>query len=649
MLQEYSGKEYLGENCLHIAIVNGDLESVRMLLERSQALADASRGTAAGSAPNPLLASRAVGSFFSAARFLESGQGCYYGELPLLFAACTNQPELVRYLVQEWGADLDCTDSHGNTALHFMVLHDQPDMYDFICDLWQERHGSPSCPLQGRLNKAGLTPLTLAASLGFRRMFQHVLQRHTASQWRYGPVDCLQVPLEELDPVGWILRNRVALAAGTLAITDRPLSALEVIMQQQQLALLEHPRVKRLLSKKWETFGQRVFYSRLRFYCAFMCLFTATVVLRSLLPSRTPWLVRDWAQCSAQGQGPLCAISAVGDACILLVALVKGWREVQEIRGRPGGWAEHWASSGAAFLDNALSAVFSTSVLTAATLSQWGGVSPLAGHLAQAATAAASVAAWAYALWFLLGFQLTGPFVIMIAEMMASDMIKFLCLLFVFQMGFAQASFVLMDKVGSGQFVQEVRSAFEAMLGNFVFHVEGPVGSANPTVANLLLLIYVVVASVLLINLFVAMMSSTYDKVLAAAEQAWSLERARIISAVESEMSYEARLRQENKFWAEIDGQAFLQVMHVDDGYFSKEAASARAAAKAELYGRQLRSARERLTSTPPQAGEPEAEGGPTSLEPASPPKRARSAGRQGAPTPALRRSPRRRSTRRSG
>ena len=58
-----------GENALHLAITNSNLEMAELLVEKCPAL----------------LRQRAVGRFFS------PGNPCYYGELPLSFAASTNQ------------------------------------------------------------------------------------------------------------------------------------------------------------------------------------------------------------------------------------------------------------------------------------------------------------------------------------------------------------------------------------------------------------------------------------------------------------------------------------------------------------------------------------------------------------------------------
>lgn len=75
------------------------------------------------------------------------GQPCYYGEYPLFFAACSNQRDIVDFLLQR-GADISAVDSEGNersefllvidpffpenSILHLLVIHGLRDMYDYI-------------------------------------------------------------------------------------------------------------------------------------------------------------------------------------------------------------------------------------------------------------------------------------------------------------------------------------------------------------------------------------------------------------------------------------------------------------------------------------------------------------------------------------
>lgn len=54
-------------------------------------------------------------------------------------------------------------------------------------------------PLWKRVNKDGLTPLTLAAKLGIMDMFSFLLDESKTVQWRYGSVSCVLYPLDELE------------------------------------------------------------------------------------------------------------------------------------------------------------------------------------------------------------------------------------------------------------------------------------------------------------------------------------------------------------------------------------------------------------------------------------------------------------------
>ncbi|CAF5177494.1 unnamed protein product, partial [Rotaria sp. Silwood1] len=72
----------------------------------------------------------------------------------------------------------------------------------------------------------------------------------------------------------------------------------------------------------------------------------------------------------------------------------------------------------------------------------------------------------------------------------------------------------------------------------------------------------------LLLNLLIAMMGDTYGNVIEGATQIWHLERARIVFAIENEMSIDERKLDKNKYWTNVDGQRYLQVEEVDKNCF---------------------------------------------------------------------------------
>lgn len=98
------------------------------------------------------------------------------GELPLSLAACTNQPNVVDFLMDNeyQRANPKETDSQGNTVLHALVVvaaDDSKDntefitkMYDRILKTTAKLH--PKMKLENIENNMGLTPLKMAAKTG---------------------------------------------------------------------------------------------------------------------------------------------------------------------------------------------------------------------------------------------------------------------------------------------------------------------------------------------------------------------------------------------------------------------------------------------------------------------------------------------------
>eukprot|EP01103_Thecamoeba_quadrilineata_P015282 TRINITY_DN477_c0_g1_i1.p1 TRINITY_DN477_c0_g1~~TRINITY_DN477_c0_g1_i1.p1 ORF type:complete len:642 (+),score=111.44 TRINITY_DN477_c0_g1_i1:45-1970(+) len=505
---KYSGQEYLGENLLHIAIINREKDMVRYLVETEPSLMN---GTAVG-------------------RFFKRGQPCYYGEYPLCFAACSLQMDLVEYLVSQ-GADINCRDSNGNTVLHLMVIHGLTDMYDKIWE-FSKTINRDGMDLHKVKNDDDLTPFTLAAYLGKKEIFAHLIELRKEKQWSYGPVSCVLDPLEDLDSL----------------CDDK--GALQYIVERENVELLMLPRVVSLLKKKWESFAERHFFQRLFFALVYLTIMTVTISIRPNSAEKE----------SGEVSFLVLTISSLGEVFILCGVLYKSFLEIREMSQQ--GLIEYFSSSGSGFFENFVSLAFCGSITIVACLRAVG------SNYEDGILAISALFAWSYMLFFFLGLRLTGPFVVMIGKMLVADFRKFGSIYVIFLLGFSEAFYILFDESGPTELLNRIKSCFLAMLGAFEF--DDYLTTRFPFISVSLLLVYVMVVSILLLNLLVAMMGDTYAKIIEEADKQWHLEWARIIFSIENEMSPAERLEPRNCYWTNVGGLRYIQVQEVDSKHFQK-------------------------------------------------------------------------------
>ncbi len=60
---------------------------------------------------------------------------------------------------------------------------------------------------------------------------------------------------------------------------DRPISAIELIVQNSHVELITHPRVIDLVNKKWNCFAQRIFFRQFMATLVYLIIFLITTIL----------------------------------------------------------------------------------------------------------------------------------------------------------------------------------------------------------------------------------------------------------------------------------------------------------------------------------------------------------------------------------
>eukprot|EP01065_Artemidia_motanka_P025792 TRINITY_DN3074_c0_g1_i5.p1 TRINITY_DN3074_c0_g1~~TRINITY_DN3074_c0_g1_i5.p1 ORF type:complete len:628 (+),score=199.83 TRINITY_DN3074_c0_g1_i5:133-2016(+) len=524
-LDVVTGGIFAGASSLHFPIIHRSPGLVRLI---------------ADSCPS-LLRQRATGEFFSrGAMFL--------GETPLHFAVATNQPDVVAYLL-EVGAQrlgkaegelLDVRTGAGDTVCHICVHNNLPQMYDYLMLLAEKF--SPQWHVDGvhaAFNADGYNPFTLASHLGHREMFQHLLNRLTEHEWAMGPCQCRRLWLDDLDPAD-----------------SRRTGAMQILVDREHSELIMLPAVSELLQVKWDAFARELATIELYGTCAYIAAFSVAVFYRPLLrqQAETDEYCREdlWVGAPLKDKllfGVYCGMGAYpalkfSEAVIILGVILFVSGEVRQLAKTP--LRQHFGRKGTLRMEMLVRYAYCTAIGFAAL---WRCLSDAARE--DLSLACAALLLWTMMLHQLLGFRGTGPFVIMIWKMLGSDLIRFLVIFCAFLFGFTEALYLLMNKYGSKSLMERLLGCFVALLGQAdvsALIVDGD-ASPYPIFSTVLLLVYVLMVSVLLLNLLIAMMTTTYSKVYDVSDKVWSLEWARKIIAIEQRLSAGDRIRY--RYWGE--------------------------------------------------------------------------------------------------
>ncbi|XP_066455593.1 transient receptor potential cation channel subfamily V member 1-like [Eleutherodactylus coqui] len=510
----YTNDYYHGQTALHIAIERRNFPLVKLLMENEanvHACAD--------------------GLFFQ-----QKKRGCsfYFGELPLSLAACTNQLNIVHYLLnnQHRRADLAAKDSHGNTVLHALVLvaDDTEENTEIITHMYDEIlkksvQMDPQMKLENQYNIEGLTPMKLAAKTGKLELLKHIIRREIEepeyrhlsrkfTEWTYGPVHTSLYDISSVD-------------------THEPGSVLETIVfksnayNRHKMIILEP--LNQLLQEKWDCFAGKIFYLKFILYILYMSIFTATAYHRPL-EGQPPFPLQGTVKDNVRVLGEV--IIMFGGVYIFICQIIYFWKR------RP--------SLQILMMDGYFEVLF----FLQATLLLCSGIIYLAGNEAYVALMVFSlVIGWVDMLYYTRGFQQTGIYSVMIQKTILRDMLRFLLVYIVFLFGFAAALVTLI-----GEAPQEVKNSTEtgekeeaasSYSGLYITSLElfkFTIGMGDLEFnENLkfkhffmfLLILYVILTYVLLLNMLIALMSETVNKVSSESKSIWKLQRAATILDIE--------------------------------------------------------------------------------------------------------------------
>ncbi|KAM7120232.1 transient receptor potential cation channel subfamily V member 6 isoform 2-T2 [Molossus nigricans] len=485
---------YEGQTALHVAIMNQNVSLVRALLACGASVSARATGTAFRRSPHNHL---------------------YFGEHPLSFAACVGSEEIVRLLI-EHGANIRAQDSLGNTVLHILIF--QPNK-TFACQMYSlllsyDGRGDHLQPLDLVPNHEGLTPFKLAGVEGNTVMFHHLMQKWKHSQGTFGLTTYTLYDLTEIDSSG-----------------EEP-SLLELIVttkKREARQILDQTPVKELVSLKWKRYGRPYFCLLGALYVLYIICFTVCCVYRPLKPrtdNRTQPRDNTLLQQKLLQEAyvtPQDAIRLVGELVTVIGAVFILIVEIPDIfRVGVARFFGHTILGGP-FHVLIITYAFMVLVTMAMRLTNTSGeVVPMSFAL---------VLGWCNVMYFARGFQMLGPFTIMIQKMIFGDLMRFCWLMAVVILGFTSAFYIIFqtenpDKLGHFyNYPMALFSTFEM----FLTIIDGP---ANydvdlPFMYSITYAAFAIIATLLMLNLLIAMMGDTHWRVAHERDELW---RAQVVA-----------------------------------------------------------------------------------------------------------------------
>uniref|UniRef100_A0A8D1V8T1 Ion transport domain-containing protein n=1 Tax=Sus scrofa TaxID=9823 RepID=A0A8D1V8T1_PIG len=453
-------------------------------------------------------------------------------------------------LWSQWLRDTTCPPP-GNTVLHILVL--QPNK-TFACQMYNlllsyDGRGDHLQSLELVPNHEGLTPFKLAGVEGNTVMFQHLMQKRKHIQWTCGPLTSTLYDLTEIDSWG------------------EDVSFLELVVsskKREARQILEQTPVKQLVSFKWRRYGRPYFCILGTLYVLYMVCFTMCCIHRPLKPrSRNCTSPRDItifqqkllqeAYVTHQDKIRLAGeLMTVFGAVIILFLEVRCSRIQAE--ANPLGPRPELQSTSLLFVcffltfsqipdifrvgfsryfgQTVLGGPFHVITITYASLVLVTMVMRLSNTDGEVVPMSfALVLGWCSVMYFARGFQMLGPFTIMIQKMIFGDLMRFCWLMAVVILGFASAFFIIFqteDPNKLGHFYSYPMALFST-FELFLTIIDGP---ANydvdlPFMYSVTYAAFAIIAALLMLNLLIAMMGDTHWRVAHERDELW---RAQVVA-----------------------------------------------------------------------------------------------------------------------
>jgi len=418
------------------------------------------------------------------------------------------------------------------------------EMYDHIQAHMSKVMRDDGITMYERMRKhkdnQGRTPFSLAASIGSVHMFNHLLSKQMTTEWEFGPVICRKLYLDGID-----------VPLDSESKEKHNTSVLEVTVEHERLDILSQGQMKKILDAKWDKYARGMFQGR--FWAA--VAFTVVLVFSSVCQ---PGKSRLWL-----------TLLVLSDVFLVNSHFADFLRECRKIRNnglRVSGYSIDAFETvyGIMTLPLCLYRAFMHvhrccySVCPIDECWENRGKQGLFSSFETLSLSLLSYMTFSNIFIGLMGFPEYGNFALMLIRMLRRDVRIFFTIYSVFLFGFAHAAYVSAGKNNAGgrQFIGSVQECFQAVLQQV------DLGEKKNTVDHVIALINFFLVSVVLTNLLIAMLASTFQEISLEAKRKWELLRAVIITKLDMNMADEERTSEANIYWnwerAKHDSKRFM-------------------------------------------------------------------------------------------
>uniref|UniRef100_A0A4W5QIB0 Transient receptor potential cation channel, subfamily V, member 6 n=1 Tax=Hucho hucho TaxID=62062 RepID=A0A4W5QIB0_9TELE len=469
----------LGETALHVAVLNDNMDAAIALMDGAPELINEPMTSDLFLGMTPLhiavvnqnvnLVCSLIGRGADVATprvtglYFRKRRGglLYYGEHILAFAACVGNQDIISMVINA-GASTRAQDSIGNTVLHILVLQPNKTIACLVLDLLLAR----------------------------------------------------DVELDQAVPLDMVPNYR--------GLTPFKLAAKEGNLVARRI--LEVTPVRQLVSLKWNLYGKHYFRLLLLLYLLYIGTFTLCCVYRPLKDAPENYTVSDMDK-TIRVQKTLKEsyvtygdnLRLAGEMISVLGALVILLLEIPDML-RVG--AKQY------FGQTALGGPFHVILIAYAFLVVLLCVFRVSGVQGEAVVMAVClVLGWSNVMFFARGFQMLGPYVIMIQKIIFGDLTKFMWLSFIVLIGFSTSLWMVYmtqdpDSLPAYRsFPITLFSQFELSVGLIDLPVDHTI--TTPPIVHVLHCTFSVVSYILLLNLLIAMMSDTHWRVAQERDELW--------------------------------------------------------------------------------------------------------------------------------